>query len=215
MLTEHTLKEFLDRTADRQTLPGGGCVAALAGAAAAALVEMVAAFTRGRPRFAAVAERIQEIAREAAERRRRLTDAVDRDAEAYRQVMAAHRLPAAEAAASEARRKALEAALHEATLVPLDVAKAAVEVLDLALQAMRIGNPQLVTDGLVAARMAHAAALSALDNAHFNIADLTDRVFVIQTEKIAAHLSERAEALASATRQAAARIDRAVPEPPD
>jgi formiminotetrahydrofolate cyclodeaminase len=47
MLSELTIKEFLEKTASESSTPGGGSVAALSAALAASLTEMVANLTIG------------------------------------------------------------------------------------------------------------------------------------------------------------------------
>ena len=48
MLAELTVKEFLDKVAGSDPVPGGGSVAALNGAVASALTAMVAGLTIGK-----------------------------------------------------------------------------------------------------------------------------------------------------------------------
>src|SRR5687768_12984560 len=63
--------------------PAGGSVAAAAGALAAALAQMVAGLTSGRPRYAHVADDMQDTARRAAALASELSTLVERDAAAY------------------------------------------------------------------------------------------------------------------------------------
>ena len=194
MLTDLSVRDFLDCTAAREAAPGGGCIAALAGALAAALAEMVSTFTLGRPQFADVAAKIEPAARDAVEVRRRLTDAIDQDAQAHHQVLAAHGLPGDGAAQSEVRRQAIEEAMKKAIQVPLEVAKASVKALDLALVIVHLGNPQLLADSLTAAVMARGAVLAAAYNVEINLAKISDRSFAAQAAEKAAILQHRAEA---------------------
>src|SRR5215208_2254027 len=63
--------------------PAGGSVAAAVGALAAALAQMVAGLTSGRPKYAHVADAMQEAARRAAALASELSTLVERDAVAY------------------------------------------------------------------------------------------------------------------------------------
>ncbi len=178
MLVELTLSEFAQRTADKDPVPGGGCVSALAASLAAALTEMVARFTIGRKGFEAREEQMRELAGRAAACRRQLLAAVDEDATAYGRVMAAYRLPKVSEEEKGARAAAVEAGLKEAARVPLAVAKVAREVLELAATAVAGGNPNTVTDGAVGALMARSAALGALLNVKVNLGAIGDLPFV-------------------------------------
>ena len=96
------LPEFLDALASPSATPGGGSAAAAAAAMAAALGSMVT--------------RLAKLDSEAFEDDRRFfTAAVDRDADAFNQVMLAYKRPKAE------RAPFIEEALHGAAEVPLQV----------------------------------------------------------------------------------------------
>ena len=56
MLTERTVSQFLDELASNSPAPGGGSVAALAGAVGAALSSMVCNLTVGKKKYADVQE---------------------------------------------------------------------------------------------------------------------------------------------------------------
>ena len=92
-LTSLSVKDFLDRLASADPTPGGGSVAALAGALAASLVCMVCNLTLGREKFAEVESDVRLIREHAEELRQRLLAAVSADASAYAAVISAFRLP--------------------------------------------------------------------------------------------------------------------------
>jgi len=72
MLKELTIEEFLEEVAARKPTPGGGSVAALSGALAAALVSMAAEFSRNKG-----------LSEQARALMKTLTQLVDRDAQAF------------------------------------------------------------------------------------------------------------------------------------
>jgi formiminotetrahydrofolate cyclodeaminase len=121
---------------------------------------------------------MNDIAGKAAELREKLTAAIDRDAEAYSEVMAAFKLPRATDREKELRKQVIQKAFKHAALVPLEVAKQAVKVLDLAGRAVAGGNKNAVTDGVVAAMNAGTAALAALYNVKINLGSIEDDEFV-------------------------------------
>lgn len=177
MLTALTIDEFLARTASADPVPGGGSISALTAAAAAALVEMVAQVTLGKKGFASVDADMRRVAAQAAGLRPRLAAAVDADAAAFNRVMAAVRLPKSTETQQNERRRAVQAALKGAVEVPLQTARDALQLLDLAQTAVQIGNPNAVTDGLVAAMTARTAVCGALYNAAVNLKSIQDEAY--------------------------------------
>ncbi len=157
--------------ADNPT-PGGGSVAALAGALGAALCHMVASLTIGRSRYADAEADMQQLRASAASVQSSLVDLIATDSAAFEGVMSAYRLPRATADEAAARRAAIQAALRQATEVPLDIMRYAVEVLHLAYTAAEQGNASAVSDAGVAGYMALAAAQSASLNVDINISGL-------------------------------------------
>ena len=178
MLANLKITEYLEKAAAGTAVPGGGSVAALNAALAAGLTEMVANLTIGKKGYEAVEEEMNDIAGKAAALREKLTAAIDRDAEAYSEVMAAFKLPKATDQEKELRSLAVQKAFKHAALVPLEVANHAVEVIDLAGRAVDSGNKNAVTDGLVAAMNARTAALAALYNVKINLGSIEDDEFV-------------------------------------
>ncbi len=178
MLKEMSITELLERTASKDPAPGGGSISALAGAAAASLVEMVANLTSGGKRFEEVTEEMDSIARKATHFRQTLTDAIDRDSAAYAKVMDAFRMPRDTDLEKRDRSLAIQEAMRLAAEVPLAVARGALEILGLAESVLKNGNPNALTDGLVAVMMARTAALGALHNVKINLASIKDPSYV-------------------------------------
>jgi methenyltetrahydrofolate cyclohydrolase len=147
-------------------------------ALAAGLTEMVANLTIGKKGYEAVTEEMNDIAGKSTELREKLTAAIDRDAEAYSEVMAAFKLPKATDQEKGLRNSAIQEAFKHAALVPLEVANHAVKVMDLAGRAVAGGNKNAVTDGLVAAMNARTAALAALYNVKINLVSIDDDEYV-------------------------------------
>jgi formiminotetrahydrofolate cyclodeaminase len=177
-LAELSIKEFLEKTASHSPVPGGGSIAALSGAIAASLSEMVAHLTIGKKGYEALEEEMQEIAKDAFQYRERLIRTIDKDSNAFNDVMAAFTLPKGTEQERNNREGAIQEALIHATLVPLDVARDAFKIIELAGKVVKQGNKNAVTDAAVAVMMARTAALSALYNVKINLASIKDANFV-------------------------------------
>jgi len=165
---------FLEALASSDPTPGGGSAAAYAGAMAAALVAMVARVTVGRKKYAPVEERMAEIARQADGLRAELGEAVQLDARAFEDVMAAFRLPKDTPEQVQARQGAIEDATLHAARVPLDVCRRAVTLMELAAEVGSKGNLNAVSDAGSAAAMARACLTAAGMNVRINASSLAD-----------------------------------------
>lgn len=180
--------DFVEAVAAPTATPGGGSVAALAGALAAALAQMAAGLTIGRKRYQAVEEQARRIVTEAEALRAALTAAIDEDAEAFSQVMAVARDKQADEAA---RAAAMENATRLAGEVPLRVARLSRDAARLAHSVAAIGNVNAATDAAVGAIMAHAAVNAAGLNVRVNGAGLQDTALAAAwNEEVAALIDE-------------------------
>ncbi len=166
---------FLDSLADSNPTPGGGSAAAYAGAMAAGLVAMVARVTMGKKKYADVEARMRDIAAEADALRAQLQNAVKEDADSFTGIITALRLPKDTAAQQAARADAIEAATCHAAEVPLESARKAVRVLELAAEVAEIGNTNAVSDAGSAGGLAGACLHAATLNVKINATGVKDR----------------------------------------
>jgi glutamate formiminotransferase/formiminotetrahydrofolate cyclodeaminase len=166
---------FLAAVASSNPVPGGGSVAAHAGALAAALAQMVAGLTIGKKKYAGVEGEMKEAALNAVSLGNTLTGLVKRDADAYALVSEAYKLPKEPAEAAARRADAITSALLKAAEVPLETARASVEVARLAALVAEKGNTNAVTDAGVAALLAYAACKGAAYNVRVNVQALDDK----------------------------------------
>jgi glutamate formiminotransferase/formiminotetrahydrofolate cyclodeaminase len=190
---------FIASVASADPVPGGGSVAAHAGALAAALAQMVAGLTVGKKKYAAVDAEMKSVALDAVALGNRLAALVKRDADAYAKVSAAYKLPKEPADAARQRAETITAALIEAAEVPLETARCCVEVLKLASAAAEKGNSNAVTDAGVAALLADAACRGAVYNVRVNVQALDDKSKGSGLERDAGELVRRASDLAKKT----------------
>jgi formiminotetrahydrofolate cyclodeaminase len=177
-LTDKTLVDFLDALASSAPAPGGGSVAALSGALGAALVSMVCNLTLGKTKYADVQEDISALLERSEALRHELTDLLEADVQAYTGVSEAYGMPRATDEEKAARSAAIQQALKGATVVPLQVAEACVNVLQLCTPAAEMGNVYAVSDAGVAAVMAEGGLRSAALNVIININAIKDQAFV-------------------------------------
>jgi formiminotetrahydrofolate cyclodeaminase len=182
-LIKLTIEDFIEQLASASPTPGGGSASALAGAMAAAMVEMTCNLTVGREKFRDVEDRLKVVLARAGELRAQLVAAVDEDTAAYDEVSQAYKMRKETDAEKAARSEAIQKALMSATQVPLRVAKAAMETAQLAQIALEDGNPNVASDALVARLLADAARAGAVVNVEINLSSLKDFDYVTSIEE--------------------------------
>jgi len=185
--------QFLERTASGAPVPGGGSIAALCAAVSASLSEMVANLTIGRKGFEAIEYEMKEIAKDAFNYRGKLVYDIDRDSDAFNDVVSAYKLPKSTEENRSNRNRAIQQGLKNAVIVPLSVAKDALRLMELAARVVENGNKNAVTDGAVAAMMARTSVLSALYNVKINLLSITDKAFVKDVAKQIKHMEKHTQ----------------------
>jgi glutamate formiminotransferase / formiminotetrahydrofolate cyclodeaminase len=173
------VEPFVEQLAAPTATPGGGSAAAAAGAMAAGLAGMVASMSRGKKAYLQFESQLSNAIARLTTLREELKAAVDADAESYNSVMAAYK--GARSASDEKSGEALiDAALREATAVPLGVAEKAHELQGIVRSLGPITNPNMKSDLTTADALAKAAMTGALANVDINLTSLKDPAFAEQ-----------------------------------
>ena len=178
-----TLEAFCAAASSSEPSPGGGGVAALAGALAASLAEMVAQLTAGKKGYEAVGDEMAALIPEAAALRAELLDQITRDGASFSAYIAALTLPKNTDEEKELRRQAMQEALKTAAEAPLDIAETAAKIMPIAAVMVQKGNANTITDGMISAMMTRAAVLSALVNVKINLGLIKDAPYVTQMKE--------------------------------
>jgi glutamate formiminotransferase/formiminotetrahydrofolate cyclodeaminase len=192
-----TIKDFVSEVASGEPSPGGGAAAAHAAAIGAALGEMIARLTEGRDKYRNVWAEVRDVLSELQPLRERLSGAAREDAASFARVMEARRLSHGTEDEAAERARTIEAALKGAAIVPLAVAGAAVQVLELLEILAEIGNPNALSDAATGAQLSLAAVASARYNVLVNTAEIEDEEFVAEHRSRADDLLARAGEIAA------------------
>ena len=163
-----SLEQFLEQVARRGSWVGGGSVAALSAALAAALLEKLVHGPR-------TASRLRRV-------RRECVALIRRDAELFARVVRATRTK---------NRRAFERSLKAATDVPCRVFERAQAVQAACRAAQRAVKPQFQSDLRCAMALALAAAESARTLIHTNLAWLDDQAYARATRRRLQTASQR------------------------
>ncbi len=152
MIKDKKIGEFLNDVAGSKPTPGGGAVAALTGAEAAALVEKVCNLTKPYGSLSKIAAGAKKL-------RGDFLLLADEDVRVFDRVIFAYRLKDAEE---------IRSSLARAIEVPGRVKKLAEQVEELAREVSRIGNKNAISDAKTAVNLAVAAQKSADENIEIN-----------------------------------------------
>jgi formiminotetrahydrofolate cyclodeaminase len=182
---------FLKTVAAPTAAPGGGSVAALAGALGASLGQMVAGLSRKKKSQAAFVEPLSAALADFQAAADMLTKAIDRDASSFNEVMVAYKLPQETPEEKRARDAAIEKATQGAAEVPMQVAEKAMEVYERLGQLEAMSSASMLSDLRVGRLMAAAAFRGALENVAINLNSLTELKFVSEMRLRATRLEAR------------------------
>jgi glutamate formiminotransferase/formiminotetrahydrofolate cyclodeaminase len=176
-LVRMNLREFANETAADSPAPGGGSIAAYAGALGAALGTMVANLSAGKRGWEDKAAHFSEWAVKGQQLKDRLLFLVDEDTRAFNKIMSAFGLPKNTDEEKTQRSAAIQEATKYAVQIPFQVMQTAFEALPLCEAMVKEGNPNSISDGAVGALCLRTAIEGAYLNVRINAKDLKDRVF--------------------------------------
>jgi formiminotetrahydrofolate cyclodeaminase len=175
-----TIGDFLDRLASSAPTPGGGSVAAMTGAMAAGLIVMVCDLTIGKKQYADFEDEARNLRAQAESLRHELQRLAQEDIAVFDRLSAAYKLPRTTDADAASRKAAIQQVTRLATEVPLQIARASVNLLPLCPAIARQGNRMLISDLAVALLLIKAAVPSALFNVEINLNVIDDQNYVRQ-----------------------------------
>jgi glutamate formiminotransferase/formiminotetrahydrofolate cyclodeaminase len=175
-------EDFVRVLAEPTPTPGGGSVAALAGAMAAALGEMVCGVSLNRKSLTAHHAALEATRANLVRLREQLMANVDRDAQSYEAVLHAFRLPKSTDPEQSARRQAIEAASKQASAVPLATAELAAAVAGELAGLSGITIAQTAPDLGVAADLVETARRGGIENVRANLSAVGDELWLQEIE---------------------------------
>ncbi len=202
-LIDMSLNQFVNEAASDSPAPGGGSVAALVGALAAALGQMVLKLTDGKKAFKELDEDIQnQLMKKLGvlqRLQRRLESLVDEDTQAFLMFMEALKMPKETEEQKKRRKSSMAEASMKSTTVPLASAQAIMEVLENLPLIAQYGNKNAVSDVGTACYVADAALGGAHLNVRINLPGIEDENFVADTRALLQKQKDRSNELKAET----------------
>lgn len=195
-LSSLTVSGFADEVSRESPAPGGGSVAAMAGAIGAALASMVVNLTAYKKSAGELDEMLDDLSVKAQEIKDKLMKNIDDDSNAFNEYMEAMRLPQTTPDEKLARISAMQMGLKKAVQVPLMTAKLSYEAIKICETVKQHGNPNSITDVTVGARMALTGVQGGVLNVLINLKDIKDEEYITAMKGECASLLAEAGKLA-------------------
>jgi formiminotetrahydrofolate cyclodeaminase len=190
-----TLNDFIAVAASSSPTPGGGNVSAVVATLGGSMVAMVGNLTLTNKKYEEFHGQAKELVDRVMGVIEKLKELTAKDMAAFDTYMAAFRLPKETDQEKKARAEAIQAAAKSATLVPLDICRACLDILKEAEDLSKYGNKMAISDVGVGAMVAEAALRSCMLSVDINLPSIKDQEFVAKVKAERQRLFVQAEEL--------------------
>ncbi len=177
-IVQWSCERFVDETFSKAPAPGGGGVAAMAGALGTALAGMVCNLTSGKKKYAAYEADIQRIIAEAESMKNELMALIDKDAENFIPLSRVYGMPSSTDEEKKLKQEKMQAALLVAIAAPIEIMKIAAGAVSLHEKLLEKGSTLAVSDVGCGVLCLKAAIQSAWLNVLINLRSITDEAYV-------------------------------------
>ena len=182
-LSSLSLTDFANETSSESPAPGGGSISAYCGTLAASLTTMVANLSSHKRGWDDRWEFFSDWAKKGLDVQNELIDLVDKDTDAFNQIIESIRLPKDTEEEIKKRNEAISGATKNAILVPLSIMEKAYDCMKITKEMALHGNPNSISDAGVASLCAIAAIKGGLLNVKINCKDFDDLKFIESINK--------------------------------
>ena len=178
-----SLTDFANETSSESPAPGGGSISAYCGTLAASLTTMVANLSSHKRGWDDRWEFFSDWAKKSLDVQNELIDLVDKDTDAFNQIIQSIRLPKDTEVEIKKRNEAISKATKNAILVPLSIMEKAYDCMKITKEMALHANPNSISDAGVASLCAVAAIKGGLLNVKINCKDFDDLKFIESINK--------------------------------
>ena len=182
-MTMESCRTFVEVLASNAPAPGGGGAAALVGAIGTALGNMVGSLTVGKKKYADVEAEIIELMKKADVVRAELLKQIDEDARVFEPLSKAYGLPKETEEQKAEKAKIMEACLHEACSVPMEIMVKCCEAIELQKEFAAKGSSLAISDAGVGVAFCKAALQGASLNVFINTKSMKERDYADNLNK--------------------------------
>lgn len=174
------IEEYINKLSSKEPTPGGGSAAALVSSLSSSLTAMMLSLTIGKKLYESYNDKlkkdIDETLKESNEYNDLFLDYMDKDEEAFLTLMDAYKLPKNDDKEKFRRKKEIENGYEKALITPLNLARESLKFYEKILTTVKYGNPNLISDGGVAAILLYSAIESCMLNVKINLSGITDEL---------------------------------------
>lgn len=196
---QKTIKSYLEELSSNSPTPGGGNVAALCGAVASSLGQMVCNLTIGKKKYLEFEPEAKDLLVRFENLKKEFLVLAEKDNEAFDRVMDAFKLPKESEAQIAFRKSAIEKATLEAAFIPEEVIIKCNQLMPLLKEVAEKGNQNSLSDAGVAISLSAAAAEGAFLNVAINCSGLTNKItvqeFLKKSEIIYHEVKEKSQSI--------------------
>ena len=185
------IQAFTDVLASKASVPGGGGASALVGAVGTALGSMVGALTVGKKKYADVEAEIIELMKKADVVRAELLKQIDEDARVFEPLSKAYGLPKETEEEKAHKATVMEACLHEACSVPMEIMVKCCEAIELQKEFAAKGSSLAISDAGVGVAFCKAALQGASLNVFINTKSMKEREYADGLNKKALEMLDK------------------------
>jgi len=183
MLSDLTIKEYLEKTAGKNAVPAGGSASALSAALAASLTEKIANLIASKQENEDAKAEMEEISERMNALREEFTQCIDRDVEACQELAKAYKMPEETEDDKKDRDEQIQKSILIAAMRPFDVAEMAVLMMDFIFEVAKQADKMTITDVCAAMSLARSAVFGSSLITKENILQLKSKGIVIELTK--------------------------------
>lgn len=183
MLSDLTIKEYLEKTAGKNAVPAGGSASALSAALAASLTEKIANLIASKQENEDAKAEMEEISERMNALREEFTQCIDRDVEAYQELANAYKMPEETEDDKKDRDEQIQKSILIVAMRPFDVAEMAVLMMDFIFEVAKQADKMTITDVCAAMSLARSAVFGSSLITKENILQLKSKGIVIELTK--------------------------------
>ena len=194
MFQNKSMADFVQELSSASPTPGGGGSSAVVAAFATALGMMVTNLTIGKKKYAEYEEKVIEVKEKLSILQIKLFSLAEEDEKAFLPLAQAYRMPAVTEEEKEKKKRVMEEALYEASIVPLAIMESIMETIELLSVLKEKGTKIAISDVGVGITFACAAMEGASLNVFINTKMMTDKDKSMDLNRRAEKLLEQAEA---------------------
>ena len=197
MYENMTIGEFSKVLSSSSPVPGGGGAAALTAALAASLTSMVFNLTIGKKVYEGYDDSVKELLgkslKEAERAKEEFIAYIDKDGEAFLEIINAFKMPKDTESSRQLRSKAIAKGYEAAAKVPMELIEKTNKIYEIISVACEYGNKFAVSDAGCAAILAHSVVEIAILNIDINLSGIKDETIKVKLQEESQKLLEQSK----------------------